>query len=90
MRDKRKIEKVISPISLGNGLTNKEINEFQFLFCKYHHLFAMSYKDLKKVTLEEHKIELLSNMKLLQQRPWKMNPNYAQMIKEKLDKLLDT
>jgi hypothetical protein len=29
-------------------------------------------------------------MKLLQQRPWKMNPNYAQMIKKKLDKLLDT
>lgn len=50
----------------------------------------MSYKDLKKVTLEEHKTELLSNTKLLQQRPWKMNPNNAQMIKEKLDKLLDT
>jgi hypothetical protein len=29
-------------------------------------------------------------MKLLQQRPWKMNPNYAQMIKEKLDKFLET
>ncbi len=90
VRDERKIKKAISPISLGNGLTNKEINEFQFLLCKYHHLFAMSYKDLKKVTLEECKIELLLNTKLLQRRPWKMNPNYAQMVKEKLDKLLDT
>jgi hypothetical protein len=25
----------------------------------------------------------------LWQRPWRMNPNYAQMIKEELDKLLD-
>ncbi len=41
------------------------------------------------MTLEEHKIELFSNTKLLRQRPWKMNPNYAQMIKEELDKLLD-
>jgi len=53
------IEKAISPILLRNGLTHKEINEFQFLLHKYHHLFAMSYKDLKQVTLEEHKIELL-------------------------------
>jgi len=41
------------------------------------------------VTLEEHKVDLLSNMKLLQQRPQRMNPNYAQVIKEELDKLLD-
>ncbi len=55
----------------------------------YHHLFATSYKDLKKVTLEEHKIELLSNAKPLQQRPGKINHNYVQIVKEELDKLLD-
>jgi hypothetical protein len=65
VKDEREITKAISPILLGNGLTNKEINEFQFLLHKYHHLFAMSYKDLKKVALEEHKIELLSITKLL-------------------------
>jgi hypothetical protein len=41
------------------------------------------------VTLEEHKIELLSNAKPLQQRLQKMNPNYAEIVKEELDKLLD-
>lgn len=41
------------------------------------------------MTLEEHKIELLSNAKPLQQRPGKINPNYAQIVKEELDKLLD-
>jgi hypothetical protein len=82
VRDKREIEKAISPILLGSGLTNKEISEYQLLVQKYHHLFTKSYKDLKKVTLEEHKIELLSNMKFLQQRPRKMNPNHAQMIKK--------
>jgi hypothetical protein len=28
VKDEREIDKTISPISLGNGLTNKEISEF--------------------------------------------------------------
>jgi len=74
---------------IEESLDNFFKNEIQLLFHKYHHIFATSYKDLKKVILEEHKIELLLNTKLLQQRPQKMNPNYAQMINEELDKLLD-
>jgi hypothetical protein len=65
VRDKKEIKKAISPILLGKGLTNKKISEFQLLLHKYNHLFTRSYKDLRKVTLEEHKIELFSNMKLL-------------------------
>ncbi len=62
VRNEREIELTISPILLGNGLTNKGISEFQLLLQKSHHLFTKSYKDLKKVTLEEHKVDLLSNM----------------------------
>ncbi len=40
--------------------------------------------------LEEHKIEFLLNAKPLRQRFEKMNPNYAQTIKEVLNKLLET
>ncbi len=40
--------------------------------------------------LEEHKIELLLNEKPSRQRFQKMNPNYAQTIKEELNNLLMT
>jgi hypothetical protein len=85
-----KIGRAIFPISLENDLTIKERSDIQGLFHNYHHLFTTNYKDVKKVILEEHKIEFLLNAKPLRQRFEKMNPNYAQTIKEVLNKLLET
>jgi hypothetical protein len=89
-RDDAKFGRAIFPISLENDLTIKERSDIQGLFHNYHHLFTTKYKDLKKVILEEHKIELLLNAKPSRQRFQKMNPYYAQTIKEELNKLLET
>lgn len=89
-RDDAKIGRAIFPISLENDLTIKERSDIHNLFHNYHHLFTTIYKDVKKAILEEHKIELLLNAKPLWQRFQKMNPNYAQTIKEGLNKLLET
>ncbi len=89
-RDDAKIGRAMFPISLENNLIIKERSDIQGLFHNYHHFFTTNYKDFKKVILEEHKIELLLNAKPLGQRFQKMNPNYAQTIKEELNKLLET
>lgn len=39
-------------------------------------------------TLAEHTIDLVPNATPVQQRRYRMNPNYASRVKEELDKLL--
>jgi hypothetical protein len=41
----------------------KERRQYEDLIRKYIHLFTFSYKDLREVTMEQHKIELLLNAK---------------------------
>jgi len=53
-------------------------------------LFAFSYKDLKEVIMEQHKIELLPNAKLIRTKQGRWNLKYTIMVKEELDKLLET
>jgi len=56
---------------------------------KYIHLFVFNYKDFKEVTMEQHKIELLPNAKLVRTKQGKWNPIYIVMVKDKFDKLLE-
>jgi hypothetical protein len=53
----------VSKIQLGPDLRPEERKQYEDLFHKYIHLFTFSYKDLREVTMEQHKIELLSNAK---------------------------
>jgi hypothetical protein len=53
----------VSKIQLGPNLCHEERRQYEDLLRKYIHLFAFSYKDLKEVTMEQHKIELLPNAK---------------------------
>jgi hypothetical protein len=54
-------------------------------------VFAWSYKKLKGIprSISKHKIELTVDARPIKQQPYRMNPNYAQRVKEDLDKLLD-
>jgi hypothetical protein len=54
-------------------------------------VFAWSYKKLKRIlkSIHEQKIELITNACPIKQRPYQMNLNYGQRVKEDLDKLLD-
>ncbi len=51
----------------------------------------MSYKELKGIprSICEHKIELTTDACLIKQQPYRMNPNYAQRVREDFSKLLD-
>jgi hypothetical protein len=61
------------------------------LSTKFKDVCAWSYKELKGIlrSICKHKIELITNTHPIKQRPYRMNPNYAQRVKENLDKLLD-
>ena len=46
---------------------------------------------MKGVLLEvvQHTIPIWDDVKLVQQRPYDMNPKYEMIVKEEIDKLLD-
>jgi hypothetical protein len=79
----------VNKIQLGLDLHSEERKQYEDLLCKYIHLFAFSYKDLKEVTMEQHKIELLPNAKSIKTKQRRWNPKYTAMVKEELDKLLE-
>jgi hypothetical protein len=75
----------VNKIQLGP----EEIKQYEDLLRKYIHLFAFNYKDLREITMEQHKIELLSNAKPIKTKQGRWNPKYTTMVKEELDKLLE-
>jgi hypothetical protein len=66
--------------SLGSRTTIEGIQRF----------FASTYKDLKGIPLRlaQHIIELNIIIPLAHQARYKLNPNYATMVKQDIDKLL--
>ncbi len=53
----------LSKIQLGPNLHPEERKQYEDLLRKYIHFFVFNYKDLREVTMEQHKIELLPNVK---------------------------
>jgi len=61
---KGEIVERVSKIQLGPNLRHEERRQYEDLLCKYIHLlFAFNYKDLREITMEQHKIELIPNAK---------------------------
>jgi hypothetical protein len=87
---KREVMEWLSKIQLGPVLHPEERKQYEDLLHKYIHLFVFSYKDLREVTMEQHKIELLPNVKPIKAKQGRWNPRYTAMVKEELDKLLET
>ncbi len=79
----------VNKIQLGPDFRPEEKRQYEDLFRKYIHLFTFSYKDLREVTIEQHKIELLLNAKPIRTKQGRWNPKYIAMVKEELDKLLE-
>jgi ABC-type phosphate/phosphonate transport system substrate-binding protein len=57
---------------------------------EYKEVFAWSYEDMKGLNPEfyHHKINLAKDVIPVQQRRYRLNPNYAAKVKEEIDKLL--
>ena len=58
---------------------------------QYKDVFAWSFEDMKGLDLAfyQHQINLHKDVKPVQQRRYRLNPNYAIKVKEEIDKLLD-
>ncbi len=89
MFTKGEVEERLSKIQLGLDLQPEGRKQYEDLLRKYIHLFAFSYKDLREVTMEQHKIELLPNAKPIRAKQGRWNPRYIAMVKEELNKLLE-
>ncbi len=79
----------LSKIQLGPNLYPEERKQYEDFLRKCIHLFVFSYKDLREVTMEQHKIELLPNAKPIKAKQGRWNPRYTAMVKEEFDKLLE-
>jgi hypothetical protein len=77
----RKIMEWVSKIQLRLDLHPKEKRQHKDLLRKYIHLFVFNYKDLREVTMEQHKIELLPNAKLVRTKQGRWNPRSITMVK---------
>jgi len=86
---KGEIMEHVNKIQLGLDLCLKERRQYEDLLCNYIHLFAFSYKDLKEVTMEQDKVELLPNAKPIRTKQGRWNLKYTIMVKKELDKLLE-
>jgi hypothetical protein len=62
------------------------------LLLEYKDMFAWIYKDLKGIPLElaQHCIKLVNTISPTHQAMYKMNLNYATIIKQNINKLLTT
>ena len=60
------------------------------LICEYRDAFAQSYGNLGCLDprFYQHQIHLHTDARPVQQRRYRMNPNYAARVKEEIDKLL--
>ncbi len=60
------------------------------LLKEFKDVFAWTYKDLKGIPpkLAQHKIELDTTITLAHQARYRLNPNYAAIVKQDIDKLL--
>ncbi|OAE24162.1 hypothetical protein AXG93_2752s1770 [Marchantia polymorpha subsp. ruderalis] len=77
----------LSTLRFGPKVTKEEKAKFLDIFRKYIHVFAFSYKDLKHVTLETHRIELEEKARPIRQKQRRINPPTALVVKEEIDKL---
>ena len=60
------------------------------LLKEYKDVFAWSYADMEGINPKfyQHKINLKEGEKPVKQQRYRMNPNYAKLVKEEIDKLL--
>ena len=77
-------------LQIANNLPVDERAAVVRLLTDYQDVFAWSYTDMKGLDPQyyQHQIHLLPDTRSVQQRRYRMNPNYAAKVKEEIDKLL--
>lgn len=77
-------------IKLGLGISTDKRYDFNDLFKIYKDVFAWNYDDLKtyESSIIQHTIPMLPNVKPIQQKLRKIDPNLEAYINTKLNKIL--
>ena len=77
-------------ISIAKNLPPSTKTELIGLLGEYKDVFAWSYDDMKGLDPKfyQHQINLATDAKPVQQRRYRMNPNYTAKVKAEIDKLL--
>ncbi|MCO5603598.1 hypothetical protein L7F22_057749 [Adiantum nelumboides] len=78
-------------VFIAQDLTEVEEAVLKELLKKFKDIFTWTYHDMKGVppSMVQHTIPMISTAKPLQQRPYSMNPKYAKIIQEELEKLIE-
>ena len=78
------------PLLIAKDLPPSEKAAMIDLLHEYKDVFAWPHNEMKGLDPKfyQHKINLATDAKPVQQRRYRMNPNYAARVKEKIDKLL--
>ena len=74
-------------ISIARNLPPSTRTTMIALLGEYRDVFAWSYEDMKGLDPKfyQHQINLATDAKPVQQRRYRMNPNYAARVKEEID-----
>ncbi len=77
-------------VKINAQLETSKVLEVVQLLKEFKDVFTWTYKDLKGIPLKlaQHRIELDTIILSTHQAKYKLNPNYAIMIKQDIDKLL--
>ena len=77
-------------LSIAKELLPDQKKAMVTLLAEYMDVFAWSHEDMMGLDPKfyQHKMNLASDAKPVQQRRYRMNPNYAARVKEEIDKLL--
>ena len=78
------------PVFIAQDLTEIEEKTLILLLKEFRDIFAWTYHDMKGVppSVVQHTIPLISTAKPVQQRPYPMNPKYAKIVQEEIEKLI--
>ena len=78
------------PMFIATNLQSEEEASIVALLTEFKDVFVWTYTDMKGVPAEvvTHSLPMRADAHPIQQRPRPMNPNYAQQVKEEIDKML--
>ena len=77
-------------VKIAKDLATSDRSALIGLLTEYQDVFAWSYSDMKGLDPQyyQHQIHLQTDARPIQQRRYRMNPNYVAKVKDEIDKLL--
>ena len=77
-------------LKMANNLPPEKRSALKLFLREYHDVFSWSYTNMKGLDPQyfQNQVHLQHNARPVQQRRYRMNPNYAAKFKEEIDKLL--